>query len=806
MRDLFTGAASASATNDVEVIAEHSSDRPINEIQNNRSLLAGAFPMVIPLGFVSNKEGSLAPRVVSHLLRQFHLTAAHDLRLVLLLGNQLARHGAMHEVSARVDASSAAILAFQQLVASPEYRERVTQAATELPTDVPPAARRARAAERQARLAQWVPILRLAGAKVPLNPLQRNASVSQCYDLLHVFGSPSVFATYSVDDVFQQQAICLSLSIPRNDVFPAVEGGLMDALHAQATVLHEVTMSHTDLLRRLAGNPVAAALAYQRVKETVLSLLVGISPSRSVRKTTPLQTRKRGVLGQPVAYFQRDEEQARSSLHGHCLVWGGVTPDVISAAAALEQVRIELLATIDSYVTSQLSPMEHAGTLLDRRVGVKQLRSCLLPLPEEVEWPEAVLSRNRAILLRTNMHEHTHTCESGAVGAFCCRMAMARAASLLTRIIQLEAVYKDAPDGTSGSVGTSAGGGSGVGSGGTGTGGASAAGADGSAGAGAGGERHAKKPRQQLVVTEREALQDEEPPDRPIYTQPVPPGDGRMLVVETARPDITSGDLLRSAAAAGVEQELLHGSAAEIDEQLRAALGPLPVGAELMDHDARMSVFIAALRTAFERGEPPAPAVAQVLHKLLRRNGYTVETSLAFAGALGSNTNVALLGTTVAARNTTMYIVEYICKHGAQLAESLSILRHALDHVSAHPSTAEDFGTPNRTLKHVLSRCVNSFGGNAEVGANMVAHTLLGGEEFSCSDPFVFSHPYAAVTHAVEVNARLRDTGRAVGRLADLSDSQESADWEEEGRGGGGRAAAEGRRAATTLTCSTWVP
>ena len=79
----------------------------------------------------------------------------------------------------------------------------------------------------------------------------------------------------------------------------------------------------------------------------------------------------------------------------------------------------------------------------------------------------------------------------------------------------------------------------------------------------------------------------------------------------------------------------------------------------------------------------------------------------------------------VQARAASFYIFKYFVKDGNSLANVLSLIYHADQHISQHPSLADDVGAQSRTAQHLLSRLLNALNGDVEFGGQIAALALL---------------------------------------------------------------------------------
>ena len=100
---------------------------------------------------------------------------------------------------------------------------------------------------------------------------------------------------------------------------------------------------------------------------------------------------------------------------------------------------------------------------------------------------------------------------------------------------------------------------------------------------------------------------------------------------------------------------------------------------------------------------------AQEAKELANANGRIPAFNVHLRSLTGSHNNVVLLGSKEQAAGAIFYICPYMGKKKLPLAESLSILSHAVKHVQRNKSTAKDAGSPERNAKYLLQRVLNQM-------------------------------------------------------------------------------------------------
>ena len=173
---------------------------------------------------------------------------------------------------------------------------------------------------------------------MPFSRLERKAVRSQMLGLTLRFGLAPWFWSISPDDMHNPTSIRLCFSSSSNHDFPAaVDNAFFAALRKnepyQGTALDETSLQRMGVL-----NPIATALGFHHMIETVFTVLVGLEPKGKNRKTKPVYaydhvkkeyTGRMGVVGACIAWKYIIENSGKLSMHIH---GGGVGRHLRSAA------------------------------------------------------------------------------------------------------------------------------------------------------------------------------------------------------------------------------------------------------------------------------------------------------------------------------------------------------------------------------------------------------------------------------------------------------------------------------------------
>ena len=135
---------------------------------------------------------------------------------------------------------------------------------------------------------------------------------------------PSWFITVAPDDVHSHITIKLSKKNPED---PNWTNADYDDGKYFEHVIEDPKLYN--LYRQAAENPVATSESYMLVMDSIMEALFQLAPETKVKKTIPVQSRRKGVFGTTLGYFFVTETQKRKSLHGHGCLWGSLPPRLL---------------------------------------------------------------------------------------------------------------------------------------------------------------------------------------------------------------------------------------------------------------------------------------------------------------------------------------------------------------------------------------------------------------------------------------------------------------------------------------------
>lgn len=103
------------------------------------------------------------------------------------------------------------------------------------------------------------------------------------------------------------------------------------------------------------------------------------------------------------------------------------------------------------------------------------------------------------------------------------------------------------------------------------------------------------------------------------------------------------------------------------------------------------------------------------------------------------------------AKAACFYIMKYVVKDGNQLANVLSLIKKADEHLEAHPSLAADVGTRTRTAQHLMTRLINAINSDVEISGQVAASALLGMPSNIFSSDFELCYVLPALAHVQQL-------------------------------------------------------
>ena len=685
---------------DCETVLRSARGDKLNEFEMGDKCLTLAFPDLFLFGKAYGRErGALLQKQRHHMLRQYHGSASTNKDLLTFLFDQQIRHGNIQRISHFVKGNPDRIAKLTRLRTLPDFAERLANA-----IDKP------KSKDAKWILRQITPLLSIAQRKAQYGALERNESIAKTKALSRRYGSGCVFFTIAPPDEDNPTSLRLALHSPRgNTVFPAQHDATVldemehEKLIAGSTCLGETTVdlpyTYAERMSRTIADPVATVLEYKQLISALITVMFGIRPNfsghrRHTNRSQFCGGRKKGVYGLITSLIGVNEAQARGKLHFHCILFGGIPPEVLQKVSHIEELRKAAAKALNEMFCASLPRAFHARQIIERRMrGSKAWKARLeAGVPEMYKVSPSPHNddadfkrRHRLCACRYNIHIHCFTCHKGKIGEECCRMCYPRGICSETRPVELSEDYDD--DGLP------------------------------------------------CVMTV-------EPPDSfvPTHGQPFPEPTKRLIAWDMLREGIDKLDLAPESGvpAAGVSVR---------DDRLvriKALLGEECTGI--------MEAYLSGCAD-----EDIARIVNDLLEILPEANGRVVEYTPLIMAAIPGNHAAYSLGTSDQSNSSLIYLSSYVAKNKVAVVQILSTMQRAARDVSTpqFKSVAQDSGTDQRTSQHILQRTINKLDSAMEYSDTQMAASLLDFPTEIITDKFGYFSPTQALNYTLYRQGKL---------------------------------------------------
>ena len=232
-----------------------------------------------------------------------------------------------------------------------------------------------------------------------------------------------------------------------NERFPAVvDESFFTALRTGGSHAG-VELNETALQRLSILNPIASAVGFHTMIETVFNVLVGLPSARHKKVSKPVYDydQKTGLyrggktlVGLGLAYQYVVETSGKLAMHIHGGVWGAITDRLLSKAASHKDLFEAVAKALDSQCCASLPFEVHVVHASRKVLKVRATRPALCDPPTRIDAdlsPPTLDSTDtrrriwadtkRVQLWAASLGDHTEhhaTCEKGFSGRFYCRM------------------------------------------------------------------------------------------------------------------------------------------------------------------------------------------------------------------------------------------------------------------------------------------------------------------------------------------------------------------------------------------------
>jgi len=169
--------------------------------------------------------------------------------------------------------------------------------------------------------------------------------------MIHRFGPQFVFLTIAIDDVNNPHVFCLTFNQPDKVNFPStVSDDFLSAMKngtpfASGTV--KIPTNWSTLAAAVTNNPVASVFIYKRLIYNIVTILIGLKPSKlssiggkqkvSPRFTTDSLNDEGGIIvGHVEAFNGVHEASGRGALHAHLMIWAAICAALLQGVADMK--------------------------------------------------------------------------------------------------------------------------------------------------------------------------------------------------------------------------------------------------------------------------------------------------------------------------------------------------------------------------------------------------------------------------------------------------------------------------------------
>jgi hypothetical protein len=734
-------------------------DQVISEFTRDDYGLTTAFPTVFVLGRAYGKAaGSLSKRQLGHLLHQFTNAASDDKQLLAYLNDVRSRFDVIHGVNAHVRGNKQAIAVITDLLQDATKRATLKKA-----LDNP------EGKDAKAVLRSVLPHLQFCARKMQYTTLSGSFNMMQILDMARRYGPPSCFLTLSFCDAKNVRALRATYRTINNKQFPAIfelncpHGTnvkeymklLYEASMEQSNGTMRMHPEHSREFRadRARKNPVAYVTESKKMISNFCSVLLGLSPEDffysnegTTRRATRYYKHNKGIFGHPLAYLAVVEDHAKGTLHYHLIFFGGLPPYVLQSFAGIQDLCDTIASVLDSMYRATLPRKTHIDRLTQQIMkqwsGSNFDGSIFRHLPEphllarsnpmgsrSYEGNITKVEIDCATILQAvdqQIHKHMHTCHKGVKGLTGCRLDRKSGPCLGTHPIRLvpieigDSIAEEYEERTEG-------------------------------------ERISGEPIGNQGTGRHSRNDDTDGPNSFEMNEKFPFSvEDPVLSSAEENSYHTKNPFLRNNAS--TQDGVL------VWELNRCIPEPLFPMETMMEQDTEEVLGKLVNRSQYFFPNTPfwnwlchcesdkrLVFLAELQKRLKHANNYVVEHNTIASYCLGSHNNAQLLGTNEQAESAMLYVGPYMVKNKFPLLHSLSLLNNVIEDVEQHPSTAEDTGTQERTVKHVLMRMLNKLNLKMELSEYQVAASLLGLPSVICSDKFTYSDPNADMGYQTHI-------------------------------------------------------
>ena len=225
--------------------------------------------------------------------------------------------------------------------------------------------------------------LTTAGKHTSFDALERNASLGETYAMIPRFGPQFAFLTIAIDDVNNPHVFHLTFNQPYNINFPSTASDdFLSAMEngtpfASGTI--KIPTNWSTLAAAVTNNHVASAFIYKRLIYNIVTILIGLKPSRlssiggeqkvSPRFTTDSLNDEGGIIVGHVKGFNGVHEASRRGLlHAQLMIWADIYAALLQGVADMKELCDVVADTLDSMFYATLTRGYHVKYLIEKEL------------------------------------------------------------------------------------------------------------------------------------------------------------------------------------------------------------------------------------------------------------------------------------------------------------------------------------------------------------------------------------------------------------------------------------------------------
>jgi len=669
---------------------------PMNEFENGDKCLTMAFPDIFLFGKAYDRSsGSLTQKQRLHLLGHYKKYASTNRDLLAFLFDQFIRHDKIQRISHYAKGNPKKLKELDDMKNCPDFHKRLRSAIKN------PTSKDAKDIRKRIDGA-----LSAANRNTYIGAMERTDSIPKMRACSRYYGAGYNFFTFAPVDVNNPTTLRMTMRSGDNRSFPAVDDDtFIQKLKEQSTVIDEseieLPFSYNQRMIDIVQDPVSSVAEYQCLVSALIMVMFGITPnfhgsSGFKNHSTFYGNMKMGAFGTCTGLIGVHETQARGSLHLHCIMFGGLPPELLKRCSHIPEISEAIRKVLDSQFSASVPRKVHAKYLVEQQMKKDQhwrarvLNQSVPPMfstsPSPVTKPKAFFERVYTNCRCYQYHVHSFTCHKGNTGTHYCRLNFGRDLCHCTCCVELADEYNEL-----------------------------------------------NVPIVKVGISK--------PTNTHIHPKcQVEVPSKRLLVWELKRPSVlpissTLQDLL--------DVPTFSSDPTDDEFDKENIIEAIKVTLE----DEFTPLIEAYLGT--QTDESIVQLAISLENDLPTLNGKIVEHSPVISSVTCCNQAAMHLGDEDQSYASMFYLSDYFGKNKVQMEHCLSSLERAIEHTKKYPSIASDSGSSKRNGQHVLTALVNKLDGGAEFADVQMVAAMNGNKAEVATDKFGYFGPHEALRYAL---------------------------------------------------------